>query len=62
MNGKSGKLEFSDGKIAEIGTFTELMAKRGTFYEFYEEYDKKSKSEDSQEEGSDSDREGAKGE
>ncbi|PAV82064.1 hypothetical protein WR25_11104 [Diploscapter pachys] len=51
-----------DGKIAEIGTFTELMAKRGTFYDFYEEYDKKSKSEDSQEESSDSDREGAKGE
>ncbi|PAV91760.1 hypothetical protein WR25_09261 [Diploscapter pachys] len=49
-----------DGKIAEIGTFTELMAKRGTFYDFYEEYDKKSKSEDSQEESSD--REGAKGE
>ncbi|PAV81158.1 hypothetical protein WR25_08966 [Diploscapter pachys] len=37
------------------------MAKRGTFYDFYEEYDKKSKSEDSQEESSDSDREGAKG-
>ena len=55
-------MKFSDGKIAEIGTFTELMAKRGTFYEFYEEYDKKSKSEDSQEESSDSDREGAKGE